>query len=569
MQRDPKQLNKDVFDVIVIGGGIYGACVAWDAALRGLSTALIERGDFGQETSANSLKTVHGGLRYLQDFDLNLVRMMINERSTYLRIAPHLVHPLPCLTPTYSRLMKSRAVMNLALKMNDLAGYDRNSSPDPEKELPSSHLFSRDDCLAVLPGLPGKDVTGAALWYDGQIYDTERLTLSFILSAANVGAQVANYVEATGFLNEGNKVIGIKARDNITNEEFEIRGSVVVISAGPWIDHLLEDLKQDSGKPKFRRSLAINIVTRKLVDDYAIGVPSWPEEKSLNSSQQRVSHMLFVSPWRNHSIIGTFHSRYDEDPDNFKLKEQHLRNIIDESNSAYPSADLKVDDITFVHWGFLPEESNPNNAEVKLVRKSRIIDHRREDGLSGLITIVGVKYTTARHAAEKAVDLVFEQLGRISPPCKTHITQLEGGRIDNFQDYLSKAIHRESSILESDTVDHWVRSYGTNYRRITKILPENKSHSKVSPLSDQAIYAQVIHAVREEMAIKLSDVILRRTGLGSIGKPSDSILEKSAQCMAKELGWEVDIIGLEIKEVNAIYQNHGLKNQMIGIPENS
>ena len=569
MQRDPKKLAKGEYDLIVIGGGIYGACIVWDAAQRGLSVALIERGDFGQETSANSLKTVHGGLRYFQDLDLNLVRRMIQERSSYLRIAPHLVHPLPCLTPTNSRLMKSKSVMNLALKMNDLAGYDRNNSSDPQKEIPSSRIFSREECLAVIPGIPEEDVTGGALWYDAQIYDTERLTLSFILSAANIGAEVANYVEAVELLKQDNRVFGVKARDTITKEDFDIKGKVVVNAAGPWVDFLLKEQRQESSPPKFRHSLAINIITRKLIDGYAAGVPSWPQKKSGSSSKQQTSHMLFISPWRNHSIIGTFHSHYQGELDKFNLDEQCLQDIILEANSAYPDADLNLGDLTFVHYGFLPEQLNPNNPEVKLIRKSRIIDHRRDDGLAGLITIVGVKYTTARYSAEMAVDLVFDQLGKIPPPCRTHITQLIGGQIDRFDDYLSTAIIEMLSLLEPDTIDHWVRSYGTNYQGVKKLLPSSGDHPKLSQRSDLAIVAQVIYAVREEMAIKLSDVILRRTGIGSIGRPNDSTLELIAGGMAIELGWDEDKKKREIDEVNTIYQRHGIKSHVVGMSENA
>ena len=209
MFRDPSKLANKEYDVLVVGGGIYGACIAWDAALRGLSVALVERCDFGQETSANSLKTVHGGLRYLQDFDFKLVRMMIEERSTYLRIAPHLVQPLACITPTYSRLTKSKAVLGTALKLNDIAGYDRNKSLDLNREIPSSQLLSKESCQEILPGLPSEGVTGAALWHDAQIFDTERLTLAFIASAISAGADASNYVEATGLLIQANQVQGI------------------------------------------------------------------------------------------------------------------------------------------------------------------------------------------------------------------------------------------------------------------------------------------------------------------------------------------------------------------------
>jgi len=569
MQRDLTNFSNDEYDVVVIGGGIYGACIAWDAAQRGLSVALIERGDFGQATSANSLKTVHGGLRYLQDLDINLVRMMIQERSAYLHIAPHLVQPLPCLTPTYAKIMKSRTAMGMALKLNDLAGYDRNKSLDSAQKIPASRLFSQEECRAALPGLPTEGVTGAALWHDAQIFDTERLTLSFIISASSVGVDVSNYVEAVGFLRQENKILGVTARDIITNEEFEIHSKVVVNAAGPWIDTVLDSLNQDSSHPRYRHSLAVNIITRKIVDNYAAGVQSWPNEQLNDGSNRLVSHMLFVSPWRDLSLIGTFHSHYQGDPNNFLLGEDNLQNIILEANSAYPGANLELDDIKFVHYGFLPEKPNPNDPEVKLVRKSKIVDHRSENDLSGLISVMGVKYTTARYTAEKAVDLVFEYLGKSVPPCKTHINQLHGGHIDHFGDYLSHAIQEDSPLLASNTIDHWVRSYGTDYSLVKELLPESGDQSQLSPRSSPVIYAQVIFAVREEMAIKLSDVILRRTGIGSIGRPDDSTLKTIAEIMALELGWSVEKINLEIEEVKAIYRKHGLSDRKQEELENS
>jgi glycerol-3-phosphate dehydrogenase len=558
MRRDPAQLANDEYDLLVVGGGIHGACIAWDATLRGLSVALIERGDFGQETSANSLKTVHGGLRYLQDLDLNLVRMMIQERASYLTIAPHLVHPLPCLTPTYSHLMKSRMVMGMALKLNDLAGYDRNRVSDPEKYIPPSVLFSRQECLGVLPGLPDEGVTGGALWHDAQIYDTERLTLSFVLSAAKSGAAVANYIEAVGILKEGNKIYGVKARDTLSGEQFDIRAQVVANAAGPWVDNVIEDMKPRSSEKKFNHSLAINIITRKLIDGYAVGAPSWPNKKPTDNEDEQVSHMLFISPWRNHSLIGTFHSHYQGVPDDFKFDEEQLQNIISEVNSAYPGADLKTEDITFVHHGFLPEINNSKDGEVKLVRKGRVFDHRLEDGIHGLITVVGVKYTTARKVAEKAVDLVFKHLEKEPPGSMTHITQLHNGQIERFDHFLSKAMEGDSSQISSPTIDHLVRSYGSDYPSIRELIANNDEQVPLDLNANQIIRAQVLHALNEEMAVKLSDFILRRSGLGSTGRPEEDSLQLSADVMAVELKWDENKRVKEIDEVRTVYDQHGL-----------
>ena len=200
MKRNLERLANQKFDVLVVGGGIHGAVAAWDAALRGLSIALIERGDFGSATSQNSLKIVHGGLRYLQDGNLSRIRTMARERTTWMRIAPHLVHPLACLTPTRHKLSRSRLVLGAGLVANDTLSFDRNRIADPEKYLPNGRLISQSELSNILPDYDVSNSTGAAVWHDAHIYNTERLLLELILSAVDVGAEVANYVEAIGFL---------------------------------------------------------------------------------------------------------------------------------------------------------------------------------------------------------------------------------------------------------------------------------------------------------------------------------------------------------------------------------
>lgn len=557
MKRDPVQMSNREFDLLVIGGGIHGACIAWDATLRGLSVALIERGDFGQETSANSLKTVHGGLRYLQDANINRVRMMIHERKSYLRIAPHLVHPMPCLTPTYSSLMKSRMVMDLVLKLNDVAGYDRNRISDPEKFIPPSRILSRQECREVLPGLSAQGLTGGALWYDGQIYDTERLTLSFVLSAAKSGALVGNYIEALGFLKDGAKIFGVKARDVISDELFDIRSQVIVNAAGPWVDYVLEDVQELSGKKKFHHSLAMNIITHKVIDGYAAGVPSWPENKSIGNGDQYVSHMLFVSPWRNHSLIGTFHSHFKGDPDKFKIKEEHLLNNLQEVNSAYPGADLSLEDITFIHHGFLPEKKDASGKDVHLIRQGHVFDHRK-NGIEGLITVIGVKYSTARHLAERAVDKVFNMLSQEPPKSVSNCTQLHDGQIDQFEDFLAQATKENSNLIDPMTIDHMVRSYGSEYYRVRDLIDNGVEQPLLGLNSRQVLRGMVLYAIQEEMAIKLSDVILRRTGIGTTGRPEEASLKTCADIMTKEMNWDENKKVAEIDEVGAVYNRLGV-----------
>jgi glycerol-3-phosphate dehydrogenase len=559
MRRNPDRLANSEYDLIVIGGGIYGACIAWDGALRGLSVALIERGDFGQETSANSLKTVHGGLRYLQDLDIGLVRTMIRERSAYLRIAPHLVQPLPCLTPTYSKLMKSKSVMRAALKMNDLAGFDRNNGLGDNLAIPASRVFSAADCSSKLPGLPASQITGGALWYDGQIYDTERFTLSFIISAQNAGAEVANYIEVTGLHQNGKQVTGVLTRDRLTGEQFEMRGKVIVNAAGPWVDRVLSGVGQDQTSKMFNHSLAINVITRKIIDQYAAGIPSWIAEQANDSKDSHSSHMLFFSPWRDYSIIGTFHSHYQGDPTTFTIEGYDLQAIIEEINSAYPGGELSLEDIKFVHFGFLPEQKESNGAEVKLVRKSKIIDHLHQDGIKGLISVVGVKYTTARNTAEKTIDLVFKHLERKPPECRTASTPIHGGEIEEIEEYSALTYRKDAALFSRKTIDHLVRSYGSSYSQVRNLVPGSEADSPLELFSKPVIEAQVLHSVKEEMAVKLSDVIFRRTGIGSVGDSNTKVIATAASAMAAELGWSIDRIHLEIDETRSKFRKHGAK----------
>jgi glycerol-3-phosphate dehydrogenase len=508
----------------------------WDATLRGLSAALIERGDFGQETSANSLKTVHGGLRYLQDADVTLVRSMIHERSAYLRIAPHLVQPLACLMPTYQKLTKSKPVMTMALKLNDLMGYDRNDGLDSDRILPGGRVISRQEVLRLLPELPEEGVSGAAIWYDGQMYNSERLTLSFILSAAQKGAVVANYVEATGFLQDGERVEGVKARDTLSGNFMEIRAKVVVNAAGPWVDRVLNKLNGAHPGKKFNHSLAMNIVTRKFIDGYAAGIPSRPYT-FLKDGQTMRSRVMFIAPWREYSIVGTFHTHYIGDLDDFKLREEDLELFLNETNSAYPGAAIRREDICFIHRGFLPAKPMDETRDVKLLREGQVYDHK-VDRLDGLITVMGVKYTSARKVAARGIDLVFRSFGKAPPACTTDIAPLYDGAIPSVRTFMQDALRDQAAGLSATLIDELTRSYGSNYPQVRELVLAEKPQSGSTVDSPAVVSAMTRYAVQCEMAQKLADVVMRRTALGSAGRPVEASLRAAEEVMAAELGWD-------------------------------
>ena len=552
MKRDLNILANTLYDLVIIGAGIYGACAAWDAALRGLRVALIERGDFGNATSSNSFKTIHGGLRYLQSLDIKRMRESILERTNLMRTAPYLIHPLPFVMPTYGYGTKNRFVMSVALKLNDLIGFDRNRLSDPQKYLPAGRVISKDE-VKRYTGIDWNGFKGGALWYDCQCFNTERLLLSYILSAAEKGADIANYLECTGFIVDKERIAGVKVDDRLAGDSFNIRAKTVLNTAGPWVDTVLKGLKKRGIKTHFVRSSAANIIIKKrLLKDCALGLPARYEYIDQSGRVCAGERILFFAPWREHTIIGTDHRSVTANTDNGGMDEERLNNFLSDINKAFPEADIEPDDITFVHYGLLPMRGvDKGTGEVDLQKKYEICDHNLSDGVEGLVSVVGVKLTTHRYVVERAINVVFKKLRRSSPPCKTGTTPIFGGDIGCFNDFLYKAVKDFSA--GDKVITHLVYSYGSRIGDILRYGEDKPALLKTVSDSKEVVAAEVVNAVREEMAVKLSDVVLRRTDIGSAGYPGDSAVNEIAGIMAHELGWNEEHKEQEVNEVKSLY----------------
>jgi glycerol-3-phosphate dehydrogenase len=532
MKRDIAALADREHDLIVVGGGVYGAAVAWDASLRGLAVALVERDDFGSGTSFNNLKTIHGGIRYLQHGDFKRIRESVRERRTLMRVAPHLVQPLPFLVPTYEgSLSRGRTALRTAVLLSDLLSWDRNRGLAPGRRLEAGRTLAPDECIRLAPGIERKGLTGGVLWYDAQMYNSDRLTLSFVLSAAERGALVANHVEATDLLREKDRIVGVAARDRLSGTDgLEIRSRLVVNASGPWVDRLLA--RVGGGRPRlFHLSKAMNLVTRSLL----------PERVALGLHHR--GRLLCIVPFRGASIVGTSHGAYGGEPDGFEATEEDVRALLDSVNAAYPEARLVREDVRLVHRGLLPMASSSAAADngsgdtVRLLSSYRIEDHR-DEGLSGLLSIVGVKYTTARDVASKAVDRALALLGRPHVPSRSATTPLVGGDFESFDD-----------LAASVSSEHLAHSYGSRAPRV-RALGDDGRVSETSPVTA----AEIRHAVREEMAFDLGSVVLRRTELGSAGHPGRSALERAASLVADELGWDERKKRSEIEAMESFYR---------------
>ncbi|MBE9069021.1 glycerol-3-phosphate dehydrogenase/oxidase [Leptolyngbya cf. ectocarpi LEGE 11479] len=543
MQRDLQALSNSRFDLLVLGGGIQGACVAWEATLRGLSVALIDQSDFGAATSANSLKIIHGGLRYLQTADIRRMRQSIRERQILMRIAPHLVHPLPVLVPIYGHGLKGKEAMFVALKLNDWISCDRNRNlSDPQKQIPPGQMLSRQRCQQQVPGIDGPGLTGAATFHDAQVYNSERLTLAFVKSAAQAGAVVANYVAATGFLKTGNRVSGITAHDRLTGNRFEIQANAVINTSGPWLNQVLGQLPTPPAPQPFAK--AINVVLRQpLLDSpYAVAFKS-----SSEVAEQTKSRMLFVVPWRGTSMVGTLYSVCDQHPDSWQVHETEIHTLLEQINQAYAPAQLTRDDVTFVHGGLLPQTEVASNGEPILAKRYRIQDHSRE-GHHGLLSVTGVKYTTSRSVAQKVVDYLFRCRDQTPPPSCSATTPLIGGAIDPVEEFVQQAVGH--SQLSPAATRSLVYNYGSEYGDVFGDGVNDPA---------QVLTAQVRYAIAAEMAQTLKDVIFRRTKLGSAGEPDSNSVRLCAEVMAQELGWSQARTQLELKPFGVSTSSEAVK----------
>jgi len=539
MKRDLNNIANQNLDVLIIGGGIHGAAIARETALAGLKTALIEKKDFSHATSGNSLKIIHGGLRYLQHLDVRRMRESVKARKEMMRVGPHLVKPLGCVMPLYGGGIRGKEVMRTALFLNDMISYDRNHSLDACQHLLPGKILSKEQCLRYVPGLDQHGLRGGCLWYDALAINTERLTLSFIHEAVDQGASIANYLRAIDFIIHNNHITGVKAHDTITGEQCEIKAKVVVNATGPWLEKNLQ-LSAIRYKNKQNYAKAVNIIVKKsLFKDHAV---------ALEGKEKR---FYFFVPWRGYTMIGTSYKPYHGDPDRFGIEINDIMELVNKANTLYPPANLTIKDVTFFHAGILPmkECSEKNGFGIQLEKSSQVVDHGQKNGIKWLISVKGVKYTTAPQTAKKVIKLILCRLNKAGK-CKTFLNQ---------QGYAAKDEIVDQSDLsgldgndESAIVQHFKSIYGQRYNKILEYIVKDNSISRISEEPPLTV-AEIIYFIREEMALKLSDIVFRRSDLGTAECPPLVILQNMADVMAEELSWDQNQKAEEIKNVITHY----------------
>jgi glycerol-3-phosphate dehydrogenase len=530
-------LEADSFDLVVIGGGITGAGVALDAASRGYSVALVERDDYASGTSSRSSKLVHGGLRYLQNFDLGLVREALLERALLVNLSPHLVRPLQLLVPSFEGKHPQRS-LGVGLNMYDAMATDRLRLPGRRRRAdgdgieewsPDRHrIVDGDEVKRLLPALASREPTSGYLFYDCQTDDV-RLVLTVLGEAERYGTVMANRCAVLELLDDAGRAVGVRCRDTVSGRELEVRATSVVNATGVWADQIRsEELYAEEEVPQIRpsRGTHVTLAHDTLPIDAGAIVPVGD------------GRTIFTLPWLGRTLIGTTDNDYEGPLDHIPPDAGDIDYLLEACNRFFDVA-LTPGDLTGAYAGVRPLISTGDTKKsVDISRKAELFETS-----SGLVTITGGKLTTWRRMAKMAVDRIVEREGR-EAPCRTHEIPLG-----------EPAVPKDlaESGLDEDSIALLAHRYGYAARDVLAMAAGDPPlRARIVPdLPD--LLAELPFAARNEQALTLSDGLLRRTRLGILDAPrlvapDSPEARAAAEAMGAELGWDEARIAKELDD---------------------
>ena len=506
--------RNNVYDVAIVGAGAYGAAIAYEAASRGLKTFLTDKGDFGSGTSANSLKIVHGGLRYLQNLDFKRARSSSQERSTFLRIAPNLVRPLQCVIPTGWQRSKSRLIMGAGLALNAAVTFDRNREMPIPQRLPAGGIISRTELVGLAEGLYMGDVSGGASWYDAVMTDSERLSLALVLSARDAGASVHNYLAVERLLQSGGSAVGVAVRDQLTGREHEIHARTVVSCQGPWA-HAATCPFGAIGSVGLLRS--VNLILPNAGLECAIGFP--PRD---DAGRPNTDRLLFAVPWHGMTMVGTWYFPSAEDQDRLTVSREELSSMLCELNSGFENWNFRGSDVLMLHIGQQPlhpsSRSGPQPIDAPLIAESDSFGGPRRAWI-----VQGEKWTTARATAQKAVEII--------------------ARHNGFE--LARSVSSRKPLYSAP-----------------QELAGFTASAGASASSDDD--ENLRYSLRHEMVRTLPDLLLRRTNIGAAGSPPPEVTKRISKLAASELGWNESerLRNVEAVHTHSMYPHASIIDQI-------
>lgn len=526
-ERAIEALKNEKFDLLVIGGGVNGAGIALDAASRGLTVALIEAHDLASGTSSRSSKLIHGGLRYLEQYDFKLVREALHERELMVKtLAPHLVKPVSFLYPLHEKV-KDRTYIGAGLALYDaLRGFKR--------ALPNHKHMSQKTISEVAPSLRLDIVTGGIKYFDAQV-DDARHTMMIARTAARHGAQIATRTSALSLLRDGKRVVGANVRLEESGEIIDVHAGVTVMAAGVWTDPLYDAMELKPGY-RVRMSKGVHIVLPKEAIKAETGI-------ILKTSVS----VLFIIPWNNQWMVGTTDTDYTGDRNEPLSTAEDVQYIIEQANRVLDPK-IRREDVIGVFAGLRPLVSTAPDAPTTKLSREHVVDHPAQ----GFVSIAGGKYTTYRVMSEDAVNTAVPDLRRLVPDSCTETLPLVGA--DGYSVLLNQLPLISSKFnLSQDMLTHLINRYGSLIEDLLEMI--NTDRMLAEPISSESkvLKAEILYAVTHEGARSVSDVLTRRTRLSFELKDRGlSIARRVAELIAPTLRWSEENINTSISEYEKI-----------------
>jgi glycerol-3-phosphate dehydrogenase len=525
------ELTDADYDVVIIGGGMAGAGAARDLSVRGVSVAVIDKGDFASGTTSRSSKLIHGGLRYLELGDLGLVRESLRERATLRRLAPHLVRPLPFLVPIYRDSSRGLIKVRIGLRLYDWL--------TPGRDRERYRVLRPIDALSLEPALRARDLKGAGYYFDDLLLFPERLCLENVLSACRHGARAFNYADVEEVVRDRRgRVTGVRVRDLLTGRLASLGARVVVNATGPWVDLLRERAGiSERGRRILRRTKGIHCLLPRLT------------ERAVYHST-RDERMVFVIPWRDFSLVGSTDTDFDGDLDRLWATSEEVTYLLAEVRRALSDRRLAPEHVAYTYAGVRPLSYEEGQRASEVSRAHRIVTEAGGTFLS----ITGTKLTCYRSLAARLGDQVTRTLGRRARG-RTDRLSLDGvdeelGR-QEARTWLDVGPEMAASGLGRETLEMLVATYGRGYRRVIELSGKVPGGADALCPQNPEIVAQLHLAVQEELAVSLQDVLLRRTSIGTSRCQGLDCAEPIARRMAQLAGWTPRRLGAELEAYHA------------------
>ena len=502
------------WDVLVVGGGVNGLAVAWDLALGGAAVLVVDKGDWGSGTSAWSSRMVHGGLKYLEKYDVRLVRESLREREWLLQSAPHLVKPLPFLLPFYRGGAHSKTALRAGMIAYDLLSFDKSA--------PRHAILSRDEVIAELPDIRREGLQGAARYYDAQVEYSERLCVELLLGAQEAGAVAVNHARVERLRMDGDRVIGAIVVDEISQETHEVSADTVVNVTGPWLDDVFLGTNASQ-----RRWIGGTKGTHLVVPKF----PGAPKEAMYYESDD--GRPMMVLPWLGRIMIGSTDVRFSGDLDTVSADEAELDYILYETRKVFPECGLTKDSIEFWYTGVRPLPYVDAEKTADISRRHEVVDHGPQT--EGLVSVVGGKLTTFRAVAKHVREAIGRRL-QLGTAAMTNVAFPGAGPLSNLGD------------LPSELVERWVKLYGSRSGGVAEIYRSEEATRRIVDADVGVSAAEILYVMRTEEAVRLNDVVFRRVMTGWQPDQGAGSVEGVAEVMATEDDWDSERRAWEIAD---------------------